>query len=225
MNSLAALQNFVVMQVPWQVLTVDIVLTALCALILKFFYIRFGQSLSNRSRLANNFVAIAVTTALVITIVKSSLALSLGLVGALSIVRFRTAIKDPEELSYLFLSIAVGLGFGANQRMVTILAFGVILGILGVQKMISGKFQPQDNLYLNLNLPTKNFNLKKLLGLLAKHTKKIDLKKIRTEKKLAQVAGRVEFANSASLDTLLKSLKKTYPKIEISLIDTDSLGS
>jgi len=98
MTPLEALQNFVVIQIPWQILVVDIILTAVCALILKLFYIRFGQSLSNRSRLANNFVAIAVTTALVITIVKSSLALSLGLVGALSIVRFRTAIKDPEEL-------------------------------------------------------------------------------------------------------------------------------
>jgi hypothetical protein len=225
MNSLEALQNFVVIQVPWQVLVVDIVLTAICALILKFFYIKFGQSLSNRSRLANNFVAIAVTTALVITIVKSSLALSLGLVGALSIVRFRTAIKDPEELSYLFLSIALGLGFGANQRMVTIIAFGVILGILFVQKLMGGNFQPKDNLYLNLNLPIKNFDLKKLLKLLSKHTKKVDLKKIRTEKKLAQVAGRVEFNDSSDLDSLLKSLKKTYPKIEVSLIDTDSLGS
>ena len=55
-----------------------------------------------------------------ITIVKSSLALSLGLVGALSIVRFRTAIKEPEELSYAFLSIAIGLGLGADQRLTTL---------------------------------------------------------------------------------------------------------
>ena len=44
------------------------------------------------------------------------LALSLGLVGALSIVRFRAAIKEPEELAYLFLTISVGLGFGAKVR-------------------------------------------------------------------------------------------------------------
>ena len=47
---------------------------------------------------------------LIITVVKTSLALSLGLVGALSIVRFRSAIKDPEELLYLFFSIAIGIG-------------------------------------------------------------------------------------------------------------------
>ena len=48
-------------------------------------------------------------TTLVIAVVKSSLALSLGLVGALSIVRFRTPVKEPEELTYLFFSIALGL--------------------------------------------------------------------------------------------------------------------
>lgn len=62
---------------------------------------------------------IAVTTMMVISVVKSSLVLSLGLVGALSIVCFRTAIKDPEELAFIFLTIALGLGFGANQTRVT----------------------------------------------------------------------------------------------------------
>ena len=55
------------------------------------------------------------TTLLVIAVVKSSLALSLGLVGALSIVRFRTPIKEPEELAYIFLAIALGLCLGADQ--------------------------------------------------------------------------------------------------------------
>ena len=60
-----------------------------------------------------------ITTTIVITIVKSSLALSLGLVGALSIVRFRAAIKEPEELVYLFLIISTGLGCGAGQIKIT----------------------------------------------------------------------------------------------------------
>ena len=72
-------------------------------IILGYLYVKFGNSFSDRKVLAKNFVIISLTTMVIITIVKSSLALSLGLVGALSIVRFRTAIKEPEELSYLFL--------------------------------------------------------------------------------------------------------------------------
>ena len=63
------------------------------------------------------------TTMFIITIIKSSLVLSLGLIGALSIIRFRTAIKEPEELTYLFLAIAIGLGLGANQRTIILIAF------------------------------------------------------------------------------------------------------
>ena len=114
----------------------NFVLSLLCAVILSFlvqiFYIKYSSSLSNRKEFAKNFVILAVTTCIVIMIVKSSLALSLGLVGALSIVRFRAAIKEPEELVYLFLIIAIGLGCGANQLIITSIGitFALILIII-----------------------------------------------------------------------------------------------
>ena len=61
-------------------------------------------------------------------IVKNSLALSLGLVGALSIVRFRAAIKEPEELVYLFLVIAAGLGCGSGQ--IKIIVVGILFSLI-----------------------------------------------------------------------------------------------
>ena len=101
----------------------NFLLSLLCAAFLSFivhlFYVRFSSTLSNRIEFSKNFVVLGVATCIVIMIVKSSLALSLGLVGALSIVRFRAAIKEPEELVYLFLIIAVGLGCGANQLIIT----------------------------------------------------------------------------------------------------------
>ena len=108
------------------------VLSLICASILSFFvqlfYIRYSSTLSNKKEFSKNFVILAVTTCIVIMIVKSSLALSLGLVGALSIVRFRAAIKEPEELVYLFLIIAIGLGCGANQLKITII--GIIFALV-----------------------------------------------------------------------------------------------
>ena len=86
------------------------------------------------------FPFVLLTTVLVISIVKSSLALSLGLVGALSIVRFRTPIKEPEELAYLFLCIAAGLGLGANQTLPTIIAIILILTVMFFVKEILKKF-------------------------------------------------------------------------------------
>lgn len=77
------------------------------------------------------FLLLIPSMVLIISIIKSSIALSLGLVGALSIVRFRTPIKEPEELLYLFVAIAVGLGLGANQIVATFVGFGAIcIGLL-----------------------------------------------------------------------------------------------
>ena len=99
----------------------------LCFLI-QIFYIRFSSTLSNRFNFSKTFIILGVTTCIVIMIVKNSLALSLGLVGALSIVRFRAAIKEPEELVYLFLIIAAGLGCGAGQLKITVV--GILFALL-----------------------------------------------------------------------------------------------
>ena len=100
---------------------INLAITSLLCYLIRIFYLKFSSSLSNRDYFSKNFIILGITTCIVITIVKSSLALSLGLVGALSIVRFRAAIKEPEELVYLFLVIATGLGLGANQTKITIL--------------------------------------------------------------------------------------------------------
>ena len=61
-------------------------------------------------------LASLVTTS-IIMVISGNLILSLGMVGALSIVRFRTPIKEPEELAYLFLAIAIGLGYAAMENL------------------------------------------------------------------------------------------------------------
>ena len=73
------------------------------------------------------FLMLIPSMILIITVIKTSIALSLGLVGALSIVRFRTPIKEPEELMHIFIAIAIGLGLGANQVLPTILGFAIIV--------------------------------------------------------------------------------------------------
>ena len=87
--------------------------------ILRDFYIKRSFSLTGKMHIGSIIPVLSAVVFLVILVVKSSLALSLGLVGALSIVRFRTPIKEPEELVYLFLAIAIGLGYAAGQILIT----------------------------------------------------------------------------------------------------------
>jgi hypothetical protein len=114
-------------------LVLNLTLGAVLGFLLRIHYVQFGKSVSNRLLFASNFVPLILAVVLIISIVKASLALSLGLVGALSIVRFRTPIKEPEELVYLFLAIGVGLGLGANQALATTVAFGMIFTLLALR--------------------------------------------------------------------------------------------
>ena len=106
---------------------VDFILCVVMSFILRNFYIRRSFSLTGKMHIGSIIPILATVVFLVILVVKSSLALSLGLVGALSIVRFRTPIKEPEELVYLFLAIAIGLGYAAGQTLLTSVIFSLIL--------------------------------------------------------------------------------------------------
>lgn len=105
----------------FSIITINLILCMILVSLVGWFYKKFSRSLGGKTHVGAILPLIGLTVFMVITVVKSSLALSLGLVGALSIVRFRTPIKEPEELGYLFLTIAIGLGFGAGFISTTIL--------------------------------------------------------------------------------------------------------
>jgi Domain of unknown function (DUF4956) len=117
-------------------LVLRLIIAAVLGILLGQAYIHFGQALSNRVLFARNFIVLTVTTALIISIVRTSVALSLGLVGALSIVRFRAAIKEPEELAFLFLAISAGLGLGAGATLITVVALVLIVGLIAIRSLI-----------------------------------------------------------------------------------------
>ena len=116
------LEGYASLELSTTQILVALVLTAVLALYIFFCY-RFFTNRAFYSKSFNiSLVALAVLTAAVILTIQSSLVVSLGMVGALSIVRFRTAIKDPMDLIFLFWSIGVGIIGGAGLSEIAILA-------------------------------------------------------------------------------------------------------
>jgi len=146
---------------------ISLICAALLGLLIQLFYIRFSSTLSNRTQFSKNFVVLSIATCIVIMIVKSSLALSLGLVGALSIVRFRAAIKEPEELVYLFLIIATGLGCGAGQLKITVVGIIFALLIIFVYSVFFKKIKIKNtelvNLAIIINQNISDSNITKII--------------------------------------------------------------
>ena len=107
MNKIETFENFLntsnLSSLSLEDFIINLIVGTLMSLLIKYTYVHCGTSVSDRKNFANLFPLLLLITMFIITIVKTSLALSLGLVGALSIVRFRTAIKEPSELIYLFI--------------------------------------------------------------------------------------------------------------------------
>ena len=96
-------------------------LTIVLSILLKIIYIKYSVSVSNKNIIADIFPLFAVSIFLIVITIKSSIVLSLGLVGALSIIRFRTAIKEAEQIVYFLILTGVSIATAANSYLFPII--------------------------------------------------------------------------------------------------------
>ena len=222
MNKFQSFQEFLTtqsVQVDILGFILNLLLSAILSYLLGKLYVKYGTSLSNRVMFSRNFVLLATTTMLIITIVKSSLALSLGLVGALSIVRFRAAIKEPQELAYLFLTIAIGLGFGADQRIITVLAIAIISGIIIVGSNVRTNIKENRmNLVVTAN-KAKGMNLDKIIETLNENFQEVNLRRFDESADILEAAFIVEFKNFESVSKAKEEMQSIDPSLKLSFLD------
>lgn len=208
------------------ILLLNLALAVGVSLLIAWYYIKFGNSLSNRTHFAAILPMLTLITLLVISIVKSSLALSLGLVGALSIVRFRTAIKDPEELIFLFFALAMGLGFGADQRIPTLGAFAFIMLFLFGRAWFFRRRKATHNLYLNIQVMTDKTDTNifaEVNALLLKELSEMDLRRLDHVGQRLQMTYYVNVSDEDKLIKIMSALRSTYPESSVSLVEQSNL--
>ena len=110
---------------PWKIV-IGLAAGALVGLIIAFVYKRCYRGVLYSPTFAMTLMMLTLITTPVVMCIKSDIALSMGMVGALSIVRFRTAVKDPMDTAYMFWSLTMGILLGAELY---VHALAVVLGI------------------------------------------------------------------------------------------------
>ncbi len=210
-------------------LLMNLAVGAVLAIVLRAHFRKFGSTLSNREEFAQVFPFILLTTVLIITVVKSSLALSLGLVGALSIVRFRTPIKEPEELAYLFIAIAMGLGLGANQTLATVVSGLAILGVMALlgsaQRNRAGK-----RIYLSVDLRGEAGEdaggcLVRISEIILGRVVNNDLRRYDIREDSLEAVYFLDVATADDLSALTDDLRRAYPSIGVTFLDQSQMPS
>ena len=209
----------------------SLIAAAILGFLINLVYIRYSNPLSNKVQFSKNFVILSMTTCVIITIVKSSLALSLGLVGALSIVRFRAAIKEPEELVYLFLTIAAGLGTGAGQIKISVFGILFILLIIIIQKLfqkndIDNNFSVDDG-NLKLSISKKGiFKSQEIISIEKQFDKNFDFIKFISinSNKISSVRNyEIKTKNKDKIEKVIDSMNEKFSDITILVVNNQRI--
>ena len=208
----------------------NLALVLLLGQILSLHYLRFCSALSNKRKFAPTLLFISATTMLVISVVKTSLALSLGLVGALSIIRFRTPVKEAEELAYLFLAVALGIGLGADQRLGTTIMFVVILVAIALKKRGSAdSTAARTLLHVNADLGKvsgETTTAEGALGLLMERisgtAESVDLRRVDAQDRVFDASLVLELPDAGKIGGMVAGIQEAFPGATVSIVEAGS---
>tara|TARA_Y100000591_G_C21702324_1_gene628910 strand:- start:245 stop:901 length:657 start_codon:yes stop_codon:yes gene_type:complete len=198
----------------------SLALCIICSFVLKYLFLNKSSTIGNKRSFSNLLPILSIITFLVILTVKSSIALSLGLVGALSIVRFRTPIKEPEELIFLFLSISLGLGFAANQDFYTFIIF-VIISIVILYKNKSDEKNESYNLTIEWMDEKLDYDV--VIKEVKNNFSEISLERLSISEGQKNLNLKIQNVNQEKLKNLTSNLKKLSTNINISFFNVPEI--
>ena len=136
----------------------------------------------------------------------------------MSIVRYRTAIKEPEELAYTFLTIAIGLGMGADQTAVTTVSFLLIVAII----IIRQKLMAEKGEFVNLRISGKkntDYDFNSLVQLVEKNSKGLSLKRLDEDEEIFAILFSAVFTSYEDMVHLRNDISKIDTKIALTYMD------
>ena len=154
------------------VILLSMVLALLAGIFIAWIYRRNYRGVMYSNNFALTLIMMTLITCPVVMCIRESIQLSMGMVGALSIVRFRTAIKEPLDIAFLFWSIAVGIVLAAG--LIPLAVFGSV--IIGIILVVFANHTDSSNPYIVVLSCEGNESEKRAVEYLTKNTKKCIVK-------------------------------------------------
>lgn len=114
---LSDFQNIFLISLKFEEIILNLLMAFVCGLITSLFYRWSYRGINYSPSFVQSIVLLSMITALVIMVIGNNLARAFGLVGAMSIIRFRTAVKDTRDIVFIFFSLAVGMAAGVGLRL------------------------------------------------------------------------------------------------------------
>ena len=217
------LQALAEMQVKMPIQTVLLVLLVafLVSLIIYLTYKNTYTGVLYNPRFNVSLIMITMITTMVMVVIGSNISVSLGMVGALSIIRFRTAVKDPRDTAFIFWCVVSGLACGTQNYTIVIVGSVFICLILFLFK----KFTTKNNKYV-LIIKGKSFDLKEVEKTLDKKLKDYICKGKYISVNGMEIIYDVKIKDCKISDDIIVSLSKVSGVNTINIVssNTDTIG-
>ena len=137
--------------------------------------------------------------------------------------RFRAAIKEPEELMYLFLCIAIGLGLGANQTLITLVGFGLISAVICVKGLTVSKDESNSmQLTISSSSPDR-MGLEGIVKTLGEYCTTVALRRVDESDQVLDASLVVEFSDISRLEACMADFRRQDESITFSFLDNQTI--
>ena len=203
------LQNIFQINISVGDVILNLIIALVGGLIISFVYRWTYNGPGYSSRFLRSLITITLITSIVILVIGNNLARAFGLVGAMSIIRFRTAVKDTHDIVFIFFALATGLAAGVGLHKITFVGV-VFIGLvqLILYKIDFGNHKKNDYL-LQLTYNSEDTKNPKYLDIFSKYCKSSKLINIRSlgRKDMLELSFSVILKNESDSNELIKSLK------------------
>lgn len=203
---------------PYEILQ-NFIVALVCGVILSIFYKKSYAGPGYLRSFVNSLIILTLITALVIMIIGNNLARAFGLVGAMSIIRFRTAVKDTNDIVYIFFSLAIGMAAGVGLHGLAFIGT-IFIGLtsLALTKIFILSKGERDFL-LQFNLKNTGNDESILEPVFNKYLKKVKLINIKSlgESNISEYSYYVNFKSHTNTSEFIKEMRQIDGMIQVNV--------
>lgn len=205
------LENIFIFQLTPAEAFANLSVALICGIIIGILYRITYRGVNYSSNYVIAIIMLTMITALVIMVIGNNLARAFGLVGAMSIIRFRTAVKDTQDIMFIFFALAIGLSCGASMYIIALIGTFFIGLTSWIAVLINGE-NPKKTAYL-LQIYSENAqqSSEEIEELLSKYCSKIKLINIKTigeaSRKITEISYYVNFKRNKKGTEMIESIK------------------
>ena len=213
MNDLFELSNLELTSTSFIDFAIGLLTTSFFIILVRLIYLRYSNTVSNKFLISNLFFIFGISIYLIVVTIKSSIVLSLGLVGALSIIRFRTAIKEPEQIVYFLFITGISISTAAESfifPLLSVLTLFIYVSIID-GRLSKGHFSQNDQIIIECDY-IDNFIMEELIVDLNNKGINVEIQSIRKEKKQSILILKLSDFSIGDIEFIEKFLNKNDVK-------------